>query len=143
MLLESDSVVTIPVDASIGQRTMVMANGAGDAVPVETACVLSGRSVLPPAPVRLAARIIGDALQCTWRRRSRADWRWRDGVPAALVEEREAYRLTITAAGRTLMLETDEPFATVPLTAIGDGPGEVTVQQVGTHGLSAAATLNF
>lgn len=143
VLLESDSVVTIPVDASIGQRIMVMANGAGDAVPVETACVLSGRSVLPSAPVRLAARIIGDALQCTWRRRSRADWRWRDGVHAALVEEREAYRLTITAAGRTLMLETDAPFATVPLAAFGGGPGQVTVQQAGTHGLSATTTLDF
>ncbi|WP_088335476.1 phage tail protein [Sphingomonas mucosissima] len=143
VLLEGNSVVTVPMDASIGQRILVMANGVGDAGPVEVVCVLSGRSVLPPAPVRLAARIIGDAVQCTWRRRSRADWRWRDGVPAALVEEREAYRVTITAPGRTLMLETDVPFATVPLTAIGDGPGQVTVQQVGTHGLSAAATLNF
>lgn len=144
VLLDSDSVVTLPVDAAIGQRILVMANGRGDAVPAEAACVLEGRSLLPPAPVRVAARIVGGDLAVTWRRRSRIDWRWRDGVDAALAEEREAYRIEIIGAGgQAVTLETNAPHATVPLATISGAPARVTVRQIGTHGASPAATVTF
>ncbi|MCD2317648.1 phage tail protein [Sphingomonas sp. IC-11] len=143
VLLDGDSVATIPIEAAPGQRILVMANGVGDSVPVEASGVLSGRSLLPPAPVRLAARVLDQTLHCSWRRRSRTDWRWRDGIDTALAEEREAYRVTISTAGGTITLESEAPSVTVPLGATTPASGQVAVQQIGTHGLSAAATVSF
>ncbi|MCC2981740.1 phage portal protein [Sphingomonas sp. IC4-52] len=143
VLLDGDSVATIPIEAASGQRILVMANGVGDAVPVEASGVLSGRSLLPPAPVRLAARVLDQTLHCSWRRRSRTDWRWRDGIDTALAEEREAYRVTISTAGGTITLESEAPSVTVPLGATSPASGQVAVQQIGTHGRSAAATVSF
>lgn len=143
VLLDGDSVATIPVDAPPRQRIWAMANGVGDAVPAEASYVLSGRSLLPPAPVRLVARVIDQALCCTWRRRSRTDWRWRDGVDTALAEEREAYRITISTGSGTITLESGVPCITVPLGTTDAATGRVAVQQIGTHGLSAAVTVDF
>lgn len=142
VLLDGNTVVSIPIDAAPGGVLRVMANGVGDDVPAETTPVLTGRSILPPAPVRLTARIAVETLYCTWRRRSRSDWRWRDGVDAALIEERERYRLVITGSGAPTVLVTDAPFAAVPLAAIAGAPRTMQVQQMDTHGLSPAAILN-
>ncbi|SEJ69570.1 Putative phage tail protein [Sphingomonas sp. OV641] len=143
VLLDGNSVVSFPADAALTQPVLVMANGVGDAQPAEAICRLTGRSLVPPAPVHLTGRIIDHVLHCTWRRRSRADWRWRDGVDAALIEEREGYQVTIDAAGGRTTLVTGDPHLATPLAAIGGAPVHVAVQQIGTHGLSEAATLHL
>ena len=77
-----------------------------------------------------------------WCRRSRGGWRWIDGADAPLVEEREAYRVTIeagpdgTGGGETLV-----PGWTVDAATLAAGPVTVSVRQRGTWGDSPAATI--
>ncbi|ONF94951.1 GTA baseplate fiber-binding domain-containing protein [Sphingomonas jeddahensis] len=141
VLLDGDSALALAVDAEIGSRIRIMASGVGDPAPVEADVVLTGASVLPPAPVRLLCRVADGVLTLGWRRRSRMDWRWRDGVDAALGEEREAYRVTITSAAGTQLIETAEPRAAITFNAGEDTPMAIAVRQIGSHGLSPAATL--
>ena len=67
-----------------------------------------------------------------WTRRSRAGWRWIDGVDAPLGEERERYRVTL-ASGREV--ECDAPALWVP----DADRGRVEVRQRGTVAESRAA----
>ncbi len=148
VLLDSDSALVLALDAAIGARVRVLASGVGDAEPAETECVIGGASALPPAPVRLSGRVVGGALALSWRRRSRTDWRWRDGVDAALGEEREAYRMTITSGAGTSgagtqTIETGEARALIPLSADAIAPLSITVRQIGRHGASPAALLTL
>jgi hypothetical protein len=123
--------IDLPI-ASIGTSVRVMASGSGDGAPVEAVAAIVGRSVLPPAPVRLRARRSRGMLVVSWIRRSRAGWRWIDGVDAPLVEERELYRVTIEAPGGDRMIET----ASTAIEVAADGATRVTVRQCGTLGLS-------
>lgn len=141
VLLDGDSALALAVDAAIGSRIRILASGLGDPAPVEADLVLTGASVLPPAPVRLTGRVAGGVLTLGWRRRSRIDWRWRAGVDAALGEEREAYRVTITSAAGTQVIETAEPHVAVAFDARDDAPLAIAVRQIGSYGLSPAATL--
>ena len=143
VLLDGDSALALPVDAAIGSRISLLASGVGDVVPVENVCVLSGASVLPPSPVRLAGMAIEGVLTLTWRRRSRVDWRWRDAVDAMRGEEREGYRVTIATSAAEHVFETTEPRADIALAAIDGALVRVTVRQIGSHGLSPAAILTF
>src|SRR3546814_7587997 len=75
-----------------------------------------------------------------WIRRSRAGWRWLDGVDVPLAEEREAYRLTLAGTPGTVI---DATAAEIVLPA-GDRPHGATpaaLAQVGTHGLSPGAPV--
>jgi hypothetical protein len=145
VLLSADTSMTIDLPFSVlGHDVRVMASGIGDidgAVSVTAA--VSGRSVLPPAPVALrAVELGGGDLLLRWTRRSRAGWRWIDGVDAPLVEERDAYRLTIEAGAATRIAETGAPEWTA--TAAERGAGlRVAVRQIGAAGESAAATLGI
>lgn len=80
--------------AALGRTVRVMASGVADAVPVEARATVDGRSIRPPAPVRLAWR--EGAVR--WVRRSRLGWTWADRVDAPLGEEREEWRVTIMRA---------------------------------------------
>ncbi len=51
-------------------------------------------------------------------RRSRAGWRWIDGVDAPLAEEAERYRVTITPAGEAARVE--ETGAPLVVLSAGD-----------------------
>ena len=76
-----------------------------------------------------------------WRRRSRTDWRWSDGVDAALGEEAEAYLVTVTeAGGETATFETSTPSLLLDAQYVSAG-SRVSVRQRGTHGVSAAAEI--
>ncbi|WP_456299979.1 phage tail protein [Sphingomonas radiodurans] len=144
LLIDEDSAVALAVDAAVGGRILVSAAGVGDVVPVEAELVLSGASILPPAPVRVTAALSDEGLHLRWRRRSRIDWRWRDGADAALGEEREAYRVAITRlSGSVETLETVVPALFLASAELADMPVAVAVRQLGTNGASDAAVITI
>ncbi|HEX4695727.1 phage tail protein [Sphingomonas sp.] len=143
LLLAPDALaaVDLPV-AAIGSGVRVLASGIGDTTgAVEAELVVDGASVRPPSPAQLCLVVIGGTPTLTWARRSRAGFRWIDGGDVPLVEESEAYRITITPlAGTPRQVATSD--RTCPL-----DPGEavagtvVEVRQAGTLGESTPATL--
>ena len=145
VLLERDTALTIDLPlATLGGSVQVLASGIGDvAAPVAVTCEIGGASVLPPAPVALRWREVGAGdVAVTWTRRSRAGWRWIDGVDAPLVEERERYRVTLAARETTRTTEVEAPMLAL---GAADRLGGVTisVRQIGSIGESAAATLSI
>lgn len=137
VLLEREAArsIELPVSA-IGREIRVMASGVGDDEPVEQRCVIGGTSVVPPSPVHL--RIDGTMLR--WVRRSRAGWRWSDGVDAPLGEESEAYRVTIEGPGGARVVDCAAPQ--LELAAAERVAGTtIGVRQIGIFGGSMAATL--
>lgn len=126
-----------------GTSIQVIAAGVADppeGVAVETALI--GRAAVPPAPVHLSAREIGDGgLIIDWVRRSRTGWRWQDAVDAPLGEESERYSVTVArSGGSVLAISTDVPSLVLSAEERGAGTITLSVRQVGTHGMSAAAT---
>jgi hypothetical protein len=144
VLIERDriAIAELPVSA-IGSSVRVLASGVGDvAGPASCDAMVSGASVIPPAPAHLQAevRTNGD-LVLRWVRRSRAGWRWIDGAEAPLVEEREAYRVRLTSDGGSRTIEIDAATLILPAADRGAGQIEVSVTQVGLFGESTPATL--
>ncbi|SDA35244.1 phage tail protein [Sphingomonas sp. NFR15] len=140
VLIERDTLITLDMPlAALGGEIRVLASGVGDvAGPGAARTVIAGISVLPPAPVGLRWRELGGGdAAIAWTRRSRAGWRWLDGVDAPLAEERELYRVTI---GTGPSIDTSEPAHT--LTAAERATGvSVSIRQIGSAGASAAAAL--
>jgi len=119
----------------------VIASGVGDDAPVETRCVMRGASVVPPSPVHLRFSSEADgSATVRWTRRSRAGWRWIDGVDAPLAEEVEAYRVTVTAGGTSRDVDVAEPFVSITA-AERVGSASIAVRQRGVFGESLAANL--
>ena len=145
VLLTRDTVRGIDLSPSmIGRSVRVMATGVGDRYgPVTVALTVSGASVLPPAPAQLTAVWQDDgSVVVRWVRRSRAGWAWIDGVDVPLVEEREAYVVTIAAADRILRTaESAVPEFLLSPVDIAAGAVSVAVAQRGTMGLSQAAQV--
>jgi len=145
ILLGADMVTLVDLPlASIGATAEILAQGAGDGPEgVHALAMIDGRSVLPPAPVHLRAATHADGTTTlSWVRRSRAGWRWVDGVDAPLGEEREAWRVTIEigASVRTV----DCTTASLLLDAADRGAEcRVEIRQVGSFGLSRAATITL
>ena len=118
-----------------------MASGVGDATPVETRCLMTGASVVPPSPVHLDWHGEADGgATVWWTRRSRAGWRWIDGVDAPLAEETEAYRVTVATATGTREIEVVTPSAAVTAEERA-GVARVTVRQRGVFGESRGTGL--
>jgi hypothetical protein len=143
-LLARGSLAVVPLPpVTLGGEARVLAQGAGDGdEAVEAMAAITGRSVLPPAPVHLCAVRGADFFtQVQWVRRSRIGWRWADGVDAPLGEERESYRVVIAPEGGTERIEeTAVPMVTLSGADTEDGC-LVTVRQIGALGLSPPATL--
>lgn len=145
VLIEAAALVAIDLPATAaGSIARVMAAGIGDGddPPVATAAV-TGDSCIPPAPVAPdVAPLAGGEVALTWRRRSRAGWRWIDGVDAPLVEERERYRVTVSHDGGSAgTFETEAPAMTLPAAYRAGPHPRVAVAQIGSHGLSRAAAV--
>jgi hypothetical protein len=140
VLIEPEAVATIDLPvAAIGRRLRLLASGVGDADgPVETAVAITGASVAPPAPVHAVAETQGDrGLAIRWTRRSRAGWAWSDGVDAPLVEEAEAYQLTLTAAdGSRRVIETVAPYLRL---AASERPPAGTMMAIVQQGMLVAS----
>ena len=142
VLLETEAARAFDLPLSVlGREIRVMASGVGDATPVETRCLMRGASVAPPSPVHLACRAEADGgATVRWTRRSRAGWRWIDGVDAPLAEETEAYRVTITAGAASR--DVDVAMPSVVVTAAERlGSARVVVRQRGMFGQSLPAEL--
>lgn len=144
VLLEADSVraVDLPVSA-IGRTARVLAVGVGDAPEgVEVSAPVTGASVAPPSPVGLQARLAEDgSTELGWTRRSRIGWRWPDGMDMPLGEEREAYRVTITAGADVLVLDVSTPLASIPAAWRAGRAVTASVRQRGTIAVSEPAIL--
>jgi hypothetical protein len=143
VLLETGTALSLDLPlATLGGTVRVLATGVGDvAGPVVAACAMRGASVLPPSPVALRWRELGGGdATIGWTRRSRAGWRWIDGVDAPLVEERERYRVTLSWRDGTRTTETDAPGATLAASERSGGT-TVSVRQIGSFGDSASASL--
>jgi hypothetical protein len=142
VLIEADSVraVDLPVSA-LGGTARVIAVGIGDPPGgVEAHALVTGVSVAPPSPVALRAIVAADgATHLSWTRRSRMGWRWLDGVDSPLGEEREAYRVTVTASEDVLVLDTDVPAATIAADWRGGRAMMASVRQRGTWAESPPA----
>lgn len=97
---ESASTIDLPVSV-LGSAVQILATGPGDvAGPAAATVLVGGTSVVPPSPVLLRSREVGDgSVVLTWVRRSRAGWQWIDAVDAPLAEEQEAYRVTFAVPG--------------------------------------------
>ncbi|KQO07945.1 phage tail protein [Sphingomonas sp. Leaf242] len=145
VLLETDAARTIDLPLSVlGREVRVMASGVGDMSPVEMRCVLRGASVVPPSPVHVTFTRDGDGgATVRWVRRSRAGWRWIDGVDAPLAEESEAYRVTIAAGGVTRTVDTTAPLVTLTDTDLAGGAVSLAISQRGIFGESLTAHLTI
>ncbi len=124
---------------AIGAVLKLAPSSVGDTGPlVVSEAAITGASVVPPSPVHLrAAPVEGGGHRLTWVRRSRAGWRWEDAVDAALVEERERYRIRIDGGALVPgVAETDVAALSLPAGTIA-----AELVQIGTHGASAPATI--
>ena len=145
-LLDGAAVRTIDLPlVALGTTISVMATGVGDGeAPPTVAVPVTGRSVLPPPPTALRwSPAAGGGADVAWTRRSRAGWRWLNGVDAPLVEEREAYRVVIASTQGAREVEVTAPAVAVTAGERGAGPLSVTVRQRGTFGESAPATITL
>jgi hypothetical protein len=142
VLLEAGAARAFDLPVSVlGREVRVIASGVGDDSPVETRCVMHGASVVPPSPVQLRFSEEADgSATVRWTRRSRAGWRWIDGVDAPLAEEVEAYRVTVTAGGTSRDVDVAEPLVSVTA-AERVGSVSIAVRQRGVFGESLAANL--
>ena len=142
VLIEAEAARAFDLPVSVlGREVRVMASGVGDATPVETRCVLRGASVVPPSPVHLGWRGAADGgATVGWTRRSRAGWRWIDGVDAPLAEESETYRVTLTTGTSVRDIDVAVPWIVLSA-AERSGPVGVAVRQRGVFGESLAAEL--
>ncbi len=142
VLIEAETARAFDLPVSVlGREVRVIASGVGDAVPVETRCVMRGTSVVPPSPVHL--RYVDEtdgSATVRWTRRSRAGWRWIDGVDAPLAEEVEAYRVTVTAGGASRDVDVAEPLVVVTA-AERVGSVSIALRQRGVFGESLGASL--
>lgn len=135
--------------ADAGQLIEMRASGLGDASPAEAVLAVDGRAILPPSPVHPSTFEGAGDLHVAWTRRSRLGWLWRDLADAPLVEEREAYRVTIMA-GSAMLRETETgapswiyPAAdrTADLFASDGEPLRIEIRQLGTFGPSHPLVL--
>jgi len=142
VLLDTASARAFDLPVSVlGREVRVIASGIGDDAPVETRCMMRGASVVPPSAVHMrCAREADGSATVRWTRRSRAGWRWIDGVDAPLAEEIEAYRVTVTTSATSREADVSEPWITVTA-AERSGSASVAVRQRGVFGESLAANL--
>jgi hypothetical protein len=148
VLIENDALAPLTVPAGVS-TLQVWASGVGDSVPVQASLATPGLALRPLSPAHLRLERGTDWL-INWTRRSRDGWRWDDFVEAPLGEESERYRLTaMPDVGATRTFETVGPVWTYSATerAADTGAGasslSLTVQQIGTYGLSLASSIIF
>lgn len=81
----------------VGQTLDLEAQGLGDAAPVFTSILAEGQAITPLAPVHgRAIKDAGGNVDLYWKRRSRMDLGWVDGVDQAQAEDGEGYRVGLS-----------------------------------------------
>ncbi|HKX23564.1 MAG TPA: phage tail protein [Rhizorhapis sp.] len=144
LLIDAETLTKVPDNhVRAGSELKLLAQGLGDAEPVEAALMVRGAAVKPPSPVHLSILQESGGRIIRWTRRSRAGWVWTDHVDAPLGEEFERYRLRVLAGGTVLReAETATPeFSYSPAMAAEDvaaGGSSLTIEvcQTGALGVS-------
>ncbi len=132
-----------------GTTTTIEAFGIGDIAPVSATILLQGKAIAPLAPVHVEGVLRADGgVQLSWVRRSRIDFGWRDGVDQGSAENGELYLVALSGAtgeiadwtvqAPTLTLS---PSMITELTTIAGPVLEFSVRQIGTHLVSATASV--
>ncbi|MDG2534471.1 phage tail protein [Sphingomonas sp. HITSZ_GF] len=146
VMLDTDTLALVDLPSSaLGGQASVLAEGAGDAgEPAAAEAGLDGISLLPLAPVHFAAHRLADgSVQLRWTRRSRSDWRWQDGGDVTPEPGGERYRLSVTPeTGPAWSVDLLAPEVTLSAALCAQSLG-VELRQIGTAGLSRAATLTL
>ena len=145
VLLDSSALqlVELPLEA-VGSAIQVKARGLADDEAAWTQVVVQGEGLRPPSPVHLRASRIGDELWVSWVRRSRSSWAWIDGIDAPLGESVERYRVRVEGSAGTLTIETAMRtivLGSEQLSAVGAGPANLSVVQVGDFAESRPTTI--
>jgi hypothetical protein len=127
-------------DLPLGIVVTVEALGVGDVESVTSSVTVKALATRPPSPVHgTATRLADGSLQLQWKRRSRVDLGWRDGVEQILIEKAEVYQITALSdrikireweSHENQILISAQEFA--ELTAVVSNP-VFAVRQVGTH----------
>lgn len=150
LLLEEERLFSLPDALLSAPSVRIAALGIGDVDPAEAVIAIHGEAIRPPSPVHLAARDDGaGGLSFNWTRRSRAGWRWIDGVDAPLVEEGERYAVELAdGAGLFRRAQVAAPTWTWNAAARADdmaaghgGPWTFTVRQLGVRAIGRAAAM--
>lgn len=149
LLIEAAALVALePPAGSLGAEVRLLAVGreeTGEGAAANRLFV--GNSLRPPMPVHVRAERRSENVALSWVRRSRVGWVWSDGGDAPLGEEREAYLVTLAGSGFRRSFEVGaSSFLYAKADQVADGatgPVTVEVAQLGTHGLSRAAAIQF
>ncbi|MGV3770839.1 MAG: phage tail protein, partial [Sphingobium phenoxybenzoativorans] len=151
LMIEQDRLAAVADDAvHVGAALSMLAIGIGDAVPAEATLMVTGEALIPLPPVHVAQEPDGaGGVTVRWVRRSRAGWRWLDGVDAPLGEESERYALRLMDGGVTVRsAETAAPLWTYSAAMIAadaaaghGGPLRLDIRQAGAQAVGRAASV--
>lgn len=153
VLIERDRLLALDeVPMPIGRTLRIVAQGIGDALPVQAERTVDGRAVVPLSPSHI--RVRGGAasgFSMSWTRRSRLGWVWQSGADIPFAEETEAYAVEIRAGD--VILRSDivatsgwdyaSDAIAADLVLAGGMPLTFGVRQVGIHGAGPAATADL
>ena len=148
VLLDSGPVALDPAVLGSGSGRTVVAAGRNDPDPVTAPLLLSGITLRPLAPVHPRRTILSDGTwRLSWTRRARGGWQWQDGVDMPLVEQTEAYLVTLGPLDTPAAMwpvnapQLDISAAMLSGLSASTPGGELHVRQQGTHDLSAPLLL--
>ncbi|WP_336965409.1 phage tail protein [Sphingobium aquiterrae] len=151
LMIDAERLAAVPASAvHPGATLSMMAIGIGDLVPAAASLAISGEALIPLAPVHLHVTPDGvGGRRIGWTRRSRAGWRWNDGVDAPLGEEGERYAITVTDGATVVRTAEsavaewtyDAGMAAADAAAGFGGPLVLSVRQLGTFAIGRAATV--
>jgi len=135
----------------VGQSVTLEAQGLSDATPVTTVIVAEGLAITPLPPVH--GRVTKDDsgnFDLYWKRRSRLDLGWVDGVDQAQAEDQESYRVGLYIDDQMLRewtaTENHLRISASEMASIGAQPNNVVVfkiQQIGRFALSDPLTFGL
>jgi hypothetical protein len=150
LLLDPESIAVLePPAGTAGGEYWISALGLGDGdAPVIAKAGIEARALMPPSPVHLRSqrRPSGD-VAIEWVRRSRNGWTWLGGGDVPLVEESESYLVRLSGEGfeRSISVSAASLIYTAAQQAEDGSSGalRIEVKQIGTHGSSDPARLDF
>jgi hypothetical protein len=135
----------------VGQSVTLEALGLGDTAPVKTVVVAEGLAITPLPPVHgCVAKDDSGNFDLHWKRRSRLDLGWVDGVDQAQAEDQESYRVGLymddqmlrkwTVTENHLRISTSEMAGTA---AMPNSFVVFKIQQIGRFALSGPLTFGL
>lgn len=145
VLLDADSARLLDgPDKDPGTIITVEALGIADDVPAIASLSVSALATTPLSPVHGTAFRSSDGdLSLAWKRRSRIDFGWRDGVDQPLVEDVERYHVTMLSDGVPVSeWALNEPALLIPSAELFQLAGlgneiVLSIRHVGNHSVSA------